>query len=131
MALRVLYLTTLVSSLAALPISKPMMIAHVLWTGVFVLGGILFFLAPNLLFIQSLFLIMQLSSIALAITVIIWRIPKIKNSWWYEGLRVFTALSMIFLVLLGLDMSISLIPIPALDPVDNFSLPLYLISLSV
>jgi DNA-binding CsgD family transcriptional regulator len=130
-ALNVAVLPALVSSLTALPIGKPFRVAHAIWTGLFILGGLLIFLAPALLFIQSVVMIMQLSSIAAGVGVLTWRLRSIRNSWWYRGLVQFVILSGLFLLLLGLDMAITLVPIPAFSALDRFSLPVYLIAINV
>lgn len=101
------------------------------WTGLAALGGTAFLLFPVLEFLPMAVTGQMLGTIITALVILGLHLRWIKPATLRRGLQAFLILSAGFLVLLILDLSITLIPLPLLAPVDNLSLPLYLLALNV
>lgn len=101
------------------------------WTGLAGLGGMAFLLFPGLGLLPMAVTVQMLVTIVSALVILGFHLWGIKPATLRRALLAFLALSACFLVLLVLDLSITLIPLPVLAPVDNLSLPLYLLALNV
>lgn len=130
-ALNILIIPHLTAVLLERPLRPWLALIQGFWFTAFIVLSVLFFLFPRILFIQYGLSIMQILSIAVALTVLALKLPGLKSGWWFKGIRMFLFTSAAFLILLTLDIIISLTPVRALAPMDNLSLPIYLVTLSL
>lgn len=92
--------------------------------------GVASFLFPSVSAITICLTVQQTATIFGSLALMGMGMRNLRNPWWKSAFVSFFAVSFVFLLLLILDILISSLPIRALEPVDNLSLPIYLIVLN-
>lgn len=101
-----------------------------IWTGLAALAGSAYLMFPKAGFLPLGVTGQMLVTIMGALAVLGVKIKHIKPRTLRLALLTFLAGSGVFVLLLLLDLSITLVPLPALASLDNLSLPIYLLALN-
>ena len=128
--LNIIILPHLVSALLSIPLNKLVKSLLWVWNSAFIILAAISFLFPHVTIIPILLSVQQIATIFGCLVFMGFGIRHLKNRWWRSAFVSFYIVSSIFLLLLVLDILISSLPIAALYPIDNLSLPLYLIALN-
>jgi NAD(P)-dependent dehydrogenase (short-subunit alcohol dehydrogenase family) len=100
------------------------------WNAIFIAMGVASFPFPSVSAIIICLTVEQTATISGSLMLMGMGMRNLRNPWWKSAFVSFFAVSFVFLLLLILDILISSLPIRALEPVDNLSLPIYLIVLN-
>ena len=130
-AINVIVTPLLVSALLEIPLHVWQKRLTLIWNGAFVGLAVVYFLRPLLGWIPWVLTVMQVATIAVSLTVMGLLMRKRRTLWWFSALLSFFGMSVLFLLLLVLDILITTVPIPMLAVVDDLSLALYLVALAL
>jgi DNA-binding CsgD family transcriptional regulator len=133
--LNIVVVPFLISALISLPIPARVIRLLWIWDGIFVLSATAWFLTPEATpfasVVQLTLSIQQILTISGSLVFMAVGMVRIRRAWWWNGMVTFFIISAVFLLLLILDILISIVPLESLAAVDNLSLPLYLIGLTI
>ena len=128
--LNIVVLPYLVSDLVSIPLARSVKILLWGWNSLFIVLGIASFLFPSIPAIAYCLTVQQIATIFGSLVLMGIGMRKLRNPWWKSAFISFFVGSFVFLLLLVLDVLISTLPIPVLEPVDSLSLPVYLVVLT-
>lgn len=128
--LNIIIIPHLTAALISVPIKRWTHALLWIWNSCFILFALAWFLLPRFEFIPVILSIQQVATIFGSLVFMATGFRRLRKTWWRKALLVFFGVSIAFLLLLILDLLITRLPISALAPIDNLSLPVYLIVLN-